>query len=47
VSDTQTFLGDQSGGLLPGWVPEYRAIQHDIHHLAADCGMTYNLPPGE
>jgi len=47
ATDAQTFMTDQGSGLLPGWVGEYRAIQHDIHNLAADCGLRYNLPAGE
>jgi hypothetical protein len=46
-TDASTFLSDQSGGLLPGWVSEYRAIQHDIEALADDCGLSYKLPAGE
>jgi hypothetical protein len=45
--DATTFLTDQSSGLYPGWVSEYRPIEHDIHNLAVDCGMKYNVPPGE
>ena len=47
ATDASTFLSDQSGGLLPGWVPEYRAIQHDLEKLAGDCSIVYTVPSGE
>lgn len=47
VTDASTFISDQSSGLYPGWVSEYRAVEHDIHYLAADCGMAWPLPSGE
>ena len=47
ATDANTFLTDQSGGLIPGWISEYRAVQNDIAKLAADCGVSYTLPAGE
>jgi hypothetical protein len=41
ASDVQTFLTDQSGGLLPGWPSEYDAVATDIHRLADDCDMSF------
>jgi hypothetical protein len=41
ASDVQTFLTDQSGGLLPGWPSEYDAVAADIHRLADDCDMSF------
>lgn len=45
-TDAQTFLSDQSGGLLPGWVTEYRQVETDIHKLADDCGQSFPRPAG-
>lgn len=45
--DANTFLTDQSSGLMPGWVSEYRAVQHDVAALAKDCGISYTIPAGE
>jgi hypothetical protein len=43
-SDAQTFLSDQDGGLLPGWITEYRQIHSDVQQLADDCGQSYTDP---
>lgn len=44
ATDVQTFLSDQSGGLMPGWTSEYRQVTADIHALAADCGQGWTAP---
>ena len=44
ATDAQTFLSDQSGGLMPGWTSEYRQVTADIHTLAADCGQSFPSP---
>jgi hypothetical protein len=41
-SDASQFLNDQSDGLYPGWITEYRAVAHDIAAFAHDCGITYH-----
>jgi len=46
ATDVQTFLTDQDGGLMPGWVGEYRHVETDIHKLADDCGQHFHRPPG-
>jgi hypothetical protein len=45
-TDAQTFLSDQSSGLQPGWITEYRQVATDIHKLAADCGQSFATPAG-
>jgi len=45
-TDAQTFLSDQSSGLQPGWITEYRQVAADIHKLAADCGQSFATPAG-
>jgi hypothetical protein len=47
ATDVNTFLSDESGGLMPGWVSDYRAVQHDIAALAGDCDIAYTVPAGE
>ena len=44
ATDAQTFLSDQSGGLMPGWPSEYRQVTADIHKLADDCGQSFPNP---
>jgi hypothetical protein len=44
TTDAQTFLSNQSGGLMPGWTPEYRQVASDIHVLASDCGQSWTAP---
>ena len=44
ATDAQTFLSDQSGGLMPGWPSEYRQVTTDIHKLADDCGQSFPNP---
>lgn len=46
ATDAQTFLSDQGGGLMPGWVSEYRQVETDIHKLADDCGQSFPRPAG-
>ncbi len=44
ATDAQTFLSDQSGGIMPGWTPEYRQVASDIHALASDCSQGWTAP---
>lgn len=46
-TDVFTFTADQESGLQPGWLPEYRALQHDIAALGGMCDTPYSLPSGE
>ena len=46
ATDVQTFMGDESGGLMPGWVTPYRQVAIDIHALATDCDEGWPVPPG-
>lgn len=39
-SDAQTFLTDESGGLMPGWTPEYKSLKSDIYAIKSDCGYS-------
>ena len=41
TTEVQTFLSDQSSGLMPGWTTEYRQVAADIHRLADDCGLSF------
>jgi hypothetical protein len=44
VIQAQTFLSDQSSGLMPGWTSEYQQIAADIHKLADQCGLSFPRP---
>jgi hypothetical protein len=44
ATDTQAFLSDESGGVMPGWITPYRQVETDIHQLASDCNMAWPSP---